>query len=176
MDVQQSMAMAMDAYNKIFASKETGNDITQFTITTDTGSYRGRWFSNHSLRGFDLSFNRNGRVVNVRFLEQNPTKPSEPGRRAANGARIVWCIERDTNKWLFRIENGQVYLTTEKAVSKVPAPVNSTAAKNVSLPISEVNIETLPEINESLPDSVIRALTENEWDGRGDYGDPELYQ
>jgi len=43
------------------------------------------------------------------FLEQNPHKPSEYGKRASNGASIMWVIgyNRKTNKekWIGRVEN-----------------------------------------------------------------------
>ena len=45
------------------------------------------------------------------FLEQNPNKQSAYGKRAANGAKIMWVIVKNyanhKERWLGRVENGK---------------------------------------------------------------------
>ena len=124
MTPQEKLAIAMDAYNKIFASKIQGVDITTIGVQTNTGIFSGRWFNNSvtahkTLRGFDVMFNDGRGMAKVRFIEQNPDKPSEPGRRAASGSRIMWAIDQRTNDFLFSIENGEVVPGRKSAYTPV---------------------------------------------------------
>ena len=47
-------------------------------------------------------------IDGIRFVTQNPYKDSPYGKRAQAGAKIIWVIEISTNKWLARVENGEV--------------------------------------------------------------------
>jgi hypothetical protein len=40
------------------------------------------------------------------FLEQNPHKTSDPAKKARNGAKIMWIIDKDSGVYLGFIENG----------------------------------------------------------------------
>ena len=56
-------------------------------------------------------FYKNERI-HFTFLEQNPGKPSVYGKRAKNGAKILWVIMKGPNNkevWLGRVENGVWY-------------------------------------------------------------------
>jgi hypothetical protein len=157
MNNQQQMAMAFDAYNKIFASKALNTDITQITVATDVQpfAYRGRWFVNRTLRGFDVAFLYNGQIASVRMLEQNPAKMSDYGRMARAGAKIMWVISLKNNKFLFRIQDGQVIKNEERAVY----PANSTAGLSVSKP--QVRVDEIPEIDESIAEYVQHTVPED---------------
>jgi hypothetical protein len=169
MNSQAQRSLIMDAYNKIFASKAAQTDITQINVSTDMGLYPGRTFVSGVLRGFDVSFRsaKDGSVKNYRFIEQNPFKPSDPGRRAANGAQIMWAIDRDTNQFPFRVERGEIIMGNNPAFVPVAQVQNQTASASVSLP----PVELLPEIPGDMSEAVIRALVDNddyeegEWDG-----------
>lgn len=52
-----------------------------------------------------------GKKIHVTFLEQNPYKDSVYGKRAKNGAQIMWVIASIgcEEKWLGRMENGSWY-------------------------------------------------------------------
>lgn len=177
MNTEQQRQLALDAFRMIFTTKAFNVPITGSNLTTDVGTYPGRGFVNGTLRGFDVSFlsARDGSVKNYRYLEQNPLKPSEPGRRAANGAQIMWAIDRDTNQFPFRVEAGQIIMSNKPAF--VPVVQNRTASASVSLP----SVEMLPEISEDMSEAVIRSLGEmDDYPGEGgfneDYPDDELYK
>lgn len=74
-------------------------------------------------------FNTGTGVAKVRFIEQNPNKNSEPGRRAAGGSSIMWAIDQRSNAFLFSIENGNVRpgrkpaITPVKPIHVTPAPI-----------------------------------------------------
>lgn len=40
------------------------------------------------------------------FLEQNAQKNSEPGRRARQGHKIMWVIQKTPNKYIGKVEDG----------------------------------------------------------------------
>jgi len=167
MNNAQQVAMAFDAYNKIFASKALNTDITQVTVTTDVqpNQFRGRYFVNRTLRGFDVAFLYNGQIASVRMLEQNPAKMSDYGRMARNGAKIMWVISLKNNKFLFRIQDGQLIKNEERAVYPAGS-ANSTARSGVSEP--QVRVEHLPEIDESIADFVQHTVPED-FDNEIDY-------
>lgn len=120
----ESNKVAMDAFSKIFLSKETGVNITALSVQTNMGIFSGRWFNNSmtgqkTLRGFDILFNTGTGIAKLRLIEQNPNKASEPGRRAAMGSKIMWIIDQRTNNFLASIENGKVIPGKIKGIAPV---------------------------------------------------------
>lgn len=169
MTPKDRLDMTMDAYHKIFASKALGSDITRVTVKADDKLFAGRMFKNgvtglQTLRGFDVSFKGKAGVVAIRLIEQNPDKPSESGRRAKAGSKIMWGIDRASNKFLFSVENGNLQMARERAVSPVgtysPPPTNIPDAS--SLPVPEIVLDDLDQMDEHIPDEVLRYYASQE--------------
>jgi len=47
-------------------------------------------------------------INNLLFIEQDPHKKTEWGKRAKKGAKICWIIDTKWNKYLYRIEDGKI--------------------------------------------------------------------
>jgi hypothetical protein len=65
------------------------------------GQFPGRWFSDNTLRGFDVSINLGTRVIDIRCVEQNPNKLDNRGNLkwsanlARQGHKMMWVIDRN---------------------------------------------------------------------------------
>ena len=132
-------AVVLDAFGKIFASKAQGIDIASMSVSTNMGIFSGRWFNNSAtsqktLRGFDVMLNMGAGVAKIRLIEQNPNKPSEPGRRAAMGSRIMWVIDQRTNNFLSSVENGVIIAGRIQGITPVKKAVVAPTLPAVQLP------------------------------------------
>ena len=65
--------------------------------------YKGKIFKLRRLNGL-----RRYDVGNLLFIEQNPKKETEWAKRAREGSKIMWCIDTKFNRYLARIENGNI--------------------------------------------------------------------
>jgi len=121
----EKVQLMVQVANKIFASKVSNTDITTVTVVTNTGTHNGRWFSKGSLRGFDIPINNNGKIINLRIIEQNPNKMDNFGNLKQNallariGHQIVWIIRQDTNAFIGKVMDGTWTAITPKAITKI---------------------------------------------------------
>jgi hypothetical protein len=98
---EEKMAILKLIFNTLFQSKQQGTDITQVMITTNMGNFLGRWFSDNTLRGFDVDINLGNRTIQIRCVEQNPNKMDAKGNLkwtanlARQGHKIMWVIDRN---------------------------------------------------------------------------------
>ena len=97
-------ALAVSYFKKMFEhGLLTGNDELRFVSFSKLK--RITTFIN------DTSLDTGSPKYRFTFLEQNPNKQSIYGKKAANGAKIMWVIVKNyTNhkeKWLGRVENGK---------------------------------------------------------------------
>ena len=165
---KDKMDIAMKAYNLIFQSKAVNSDITQVELVHPAvmgGRCRGRWFKNSvtgqaTLRGFDITVgNMTNELINVRIIEQNPNKNSQYASMARAGSKIAWIINRDTDQFTGRIQDGAFYPSRTPAYRQVQPStvnqnqVNSPAQMGTALP---ANMDKLPEVDEAgIPDFVV---------------------
>jgi len=86
----------------------------------------GRMFKDGTLRGYDIDVISDGVITQLRFIEQNPNKTDAFGNRstyammALQGHQIVWAIDRSTNRWLGRVQNGKWIANEPRAYSNSP--------------------------------------------------------
>lgn len=125
----QKVNLILLVANSIFKSKVNNTDIKGVTITTNMGSFPGRWFGDGkgggTLRGFDLSVKDHTGIITLRILEQNPNKTDQFGNLKANailarqGHQIAWVIRRDTNTFLGKVQDGQWEQNRPRATTRV---------------------------------------------------------
>lgn len=84
-----------------------------------------RGFVNDTMYGIDLDLNLDGKLIQIRCLEQNPNKTLD-GKRltkyailARRGVKIMWVIDRN-GSFLGRIQDGQWHPAQDRAVSPGP--------------------------------------------------------
>lgn len=122
MTLHERMALTMQIYNSLFASKANGIDIVTVQIFHRCivngapilnhaqqrvgGAVNGKWFKNGvtgeaTLRGFDIDLQvSDNRIIQLRFIEQNPDKVDDHGKlkpmaiAARRGSKIMWLIDR----------------------------------------------------------------------------------
>jgi len=114
---QEKVALILSVAQAIFTSKTANSDIKSVIITTNMGTFPGRWFGDGkgggTLRGFDFSVRDVSGVITLRIIEQNPNKTDQFGNLKANailaqqGHQIAWVIRRDTNTFLGKVQDGQ---------------------------------------------------------------------
>jgi len=192
MNIKQRMDLLTMIFRTIFTSKAMGTDITKEVIHTNTGQFNGRWFVNGLLRGFDISCNLGDRVINLRCLEQNPNKTDNYGnlKKYANLARqgnqIMWVIDKTSNTFLGRMQNGEWHASFNPATQ--PASYSQPAQQGAYNPAASpdpyheylndgpqtVSIDDLPELpnNVGIPDYVLQEIGEMDEDPP-DWGDYE---
>ena len=86
MSLQQEIDELMRVVNAIFISKAQNTDITKCTISTNMGTFHGRWFGKGQpyMRGFDFTTKSGNKIIPLRVLEQNPNKTDGYGNLKAN--------------------------------------------------------------------------------------------
>ncbi len=138
--MHKNMIIIMQLFEAIFQSKAANTDITQVRIANPNlanGFAVGRWFRDsttgeQSLRGFDFDVIDNGRILNLRILEQNPNKRDFAGNvkhfanLARQGHQICWVIDRN-GSFLGRVHNGQWHFSQPRATMPVQQPTNQYA-------------------------------------------------
>jgi hypothetical protein len=120
----------MQLFEAIWRSKLTNTDITQVQVSNPllvNGIVTGRWFVNGTLRGFDFDVNINGKILQLRILEQNPNKRDMAGNLshyanlAQQGHKICWLIDKN-GSFLGRVQNGEWHFSQPRATT--PAQYN----------------------------------------------------
>ena len=162
---QEKMAIVMKAWALIFESRAVNSDIAQVELVHPAiigGKCRGRWFKNSvtgqaTLRGFDISVGRDpNEIINVRIIEQNPNKGSEYAKMARAGSKIAWIINRDTDQFTGRIQDGKFYPANNPAYR--PAQMNQPrpAQINQATSAQPVQTEEIPEVDDAgIPEFVL---------------------
>lgn len=156
MTAQEKMALVMSIYNSIFTSKANGMDIVTVEVFHKNivngkpildnnvrvgGCVNGRWFKDSStgqstLRGFDIDIQADGKILQLRFIEQNPNKMDNNGNlkpmanQARRGSKIMWIIDRKIqgfDAFLGNVQDGTFHPSQNKAVQPAakPGPVPS---------------------------------------------------
>jgi len=162
---QEKMEIVMKAWALIFESKAANSDISQVELVHPAimgGRCRGRWFKNSvtgqaTLRGFDITIGKmTNSLINARILEQNPNKGSEYAKMARAGSKIVWIINRDTDQFTGRIQDGKFYPARNPAYRPIQ-PNQPTQMNQPTMAQAAVSNETqLPEIDEAgIPEFVL---------------------
>jgi len=175
---EEKMAVLKLIFNTLFQSKQLGTDITQVIIPTNMGDFKGRWFSNNTLRGFDVSINLGARVIDIRCVEQNPDKKDTKGNLkwtanlARQGHQIMWVIDRNGG-FLGRVQNNDWIPGFEPATQ--PATYQQPAQQEAQNPVAQtesLELEELPEIPNAadIPEYILNSVAEMEeeppdWDG-----------
>jgi len=125
MNNQEKVALLLQVVQLIFQSKLANTDITQVTITTNTGTFPGRTFVNGTIRGFDFTVQDETGIIQLRVLEQNPNKQDGFGNLKQNailaqqGHQIAWVIRRDTNQFVSKVMDGKWEKLTPRATTNV---------------------------------------------------------
>jgi hypothetical protein len=115
----------------------------------------GRWFSDETLRGIDFKLDDNGTIRHLRMLEQNPKKMkngvlSQYAIAARSGKKIAWIIDRESNKFIGRIEDGVFITSKPSTTTKTPGPYRGTY-REVSTPTAD-NIHCMGDIEDMASD------------------------
>jgi hypothetical protein len=128
--------------------------------------WNARGFVNDTLYGVDVDLNVGDRIVQIRFIEQNPSKNSQYAEMAKRGDQIIWLIDRKAkeNAFLGRIHNGKWHPSGDRAYQPVQyntavAPTAAPTAQTVPTN-PEVDIPDIPH-NIDVPDYVIQAIEED---------------
>jgi hypothetical protein len=185
---EEKMSLLKKIHLTLFTSKQTGTDITKERVLnpyiTNTQAF-GRWFSDNTLRGFDVSIDLGTRVIDIRCVEQNPNKMDAKGnlKWTANLARqvhkIMWVIDRNGG-FLGRMQDDEWIPGFEPAIQ--PAIQNAPAQTDVPYVdpnksygqdlADSLNIGELSEIPNAadIPEYVLQSVAEMEeeppdWDG-----------
>jgi len=142
----------------------------------------GRTFKDSStglatLRGFDISLdtgmlNPNGTVklLNLRFLEQNPNKTDNNGNLKENailaraGNKIMWVIQNGvTNKFLGKLQNGEWIPNRPQVYTAVNKPTGiDQYGQNTQL--NDGNWSSVPTIPPQAIDNSVTTIMESDED------------
>lgn len=177
MNNSQRMSLVNSIYNLIFGGKTLNNG--QWTqVPKPAGfenvvvSWNPRAFAGGKLRGVDADINDNGKILSIRFMEQNPDKRDNFGNlkqtaiRARNGERIMWVIDKKVaNGFLGSIQNGQWMPSQMRAYSQ--------AQSQQAMAAGASSVNNIPDISNNLsnPQYVVQSLEEDPAD---DF-DPGMY-
>lgn len=122
---EQKVQLILHTASVIFQSKTGNTDITQASITTNTGTWPGRTFVDGKIRGFDLTVRDATGIIPLRILEQNPDKQDGYGNLKQNavlaraGHQIAWVIRTDTNIFLGKVQDGKWIKSTPRATTTI---------------------------------------------------------
>ena len=187
------MALTMAVYNNVFTSKANGIDIVTVRIVHANivnglpiisnnvrvgGEVNGRWFKNSAtglstLRGFDIDIQTDNKILQLRFLEQNPDKTDVAGNlkvmanAARRGSKILWLINRKVqiNGFLGRVQDGVFHASQDRAVVPVAAaqvvqpPTNNQAQVASRLPEGGMKYDIADRYEEEMVEQY-----EDQWD------------
>lgn len=195
MTIAEKMALTMQIYSFIFASRANGLDIITMKIIHPNivngqpilngnmrvgGLVNGRWFKDsttgqETIRGFDVDLQTDGKILQLRFLEQNPNKVDDNGNlkpmanAARRGSKIMWLINRKTqvDSFLGRVQDGRFFPSQDRAIVSVAKaaivqtiPQYQSASQepdNEEMEILEWNEDAIPDLPDGeIPDSVMQ--------------------
>ena len=175
---EEKMAVLKLIFNVLFQSKQQNTEITQVLMTTNVGNFMGRWFSDNTLRGFDVSINLGARIIDIRCVEQNPNKMDAKGNLkwtanlARQGHKIMWVIDRNGG-FLGRMQDGDWIPGFEPATQPAAyqQPIQQ-EAQNPAAQTESLELEELPELPNAadIPEYILNSVSEMEeeppdWDG-----------
>jgi hypothetical protein len=109
-------------------------NINNVSHTATGRSFKNQW-GNRPLRGYDIDLLVDGKVVRLRFIEQNPDKKDGMGnfstyaQLARQGHRIVWVINRDTDEWPGRVQDGK-WIPSQARAYSTSKPANPRQAQD----------------------------------------------
>jgi len=136
----QRMDLVNAIYNLIFTRKAVDVN-TWYQTPKPVGfeqfivGWNPRTFTKGTLRGIDTDLNVDGKILSLRFLEQNPNKMDFNGNlkdfaiRARNGECIMWIIDkRQENGFLGSVQNGQFIPSQMRAYRPAQSQVAAAGA------------------------------------------------
>lgn len=186
-------------YNVMFSTKAVGTDPETVRIHNKYivngkplidangvrigGEIHGTMFKDSStgeptIRGFDIDLQDGNKILQLRFIEQNPNKRYPDGNlkpmaiAARNGSKIMWVIDRaaKTNNFLGRMQDGVWKKSNMQAVQKVSkaqnaapviAPVVASQIPNNDEDVAELmsTLDEIPEIDD-MPEWLLEHFAE----------------
>jgi len=142
-NAQRNMALIKTMYNMIFQNKalnatQWGAVPKPVEFAADILTWVPRTFVNGTVRGIDIDVNDDGRVLMLRFMEQNPNKIDKAGNlketaiRARNGEFIMWLIDKkkQTDAFLGSMQNGKWEASKPRAYTTANNQAAAGAALN----------------------------------------------
>lgn len=161
---QERMTLIKAVYNLIFTCKP--QPFQQWQLAPKPAGYESlitvwgpRAFVNGTVRGVDLDVNDNGKILQLRFMEQNPNKRDQQGNlkensiRANNGEFIMWVVDRKPNGgFLGSIQNGNWIASQMRAYA--PAQYNAAGAVASHTEFESANVPDIP-YGTTVPDYVV---------------------
>lgn len=166
MNNAQKMELVRQVFNLIFNGKGVITPENWVNTPIPAGfqsvvtGWNPRTFVNGSLRGVDFDVNDNGRILNLRMLEQNPNKRDGNGNlkqtalRAQRGECLAWLIDRkkQTGGFLGSMQNGQWVPSKDVAYTQTQ-PVQTAAGAQGG--VNPQNVQNIP-YGTTIPDHVIQ--------------------
>ena len=163
---QQRMALVKALYNLIFTCKS--QPFQQWQLAPKPVGYEPlitawvpRTFVNGTVRGIDIDVNDDGKILQLRLMEQNPNKADKLGNlketsiRARNGEFIMWVVDRKPNGgFLGSIQNGNWIASQMRAYA--PAQYNAAGAVASQTGFISENIPDIP-YDTTIPEYVVMA-------------------
>jgi hypothetical protein len=161
---QERMALIKAIYNLIFICKP--QPFQQWQLAPKPAGYEPlitvwvpRTFVNGTVRGIDLDVNDNGKILQLRFMEQNMNKKDSLGNlkqtsiRANNGEFIMWVVDRKPNGgFLGSIQNGNWIASQMRAYA--PVQYNAAGAIASHTEFESTNVPDIP-YDTTVPDYVV---------------------
>lgn len=176
---EEKMMLLKLIFNSLFQSKQQNTDITKVMMTTNMGNFMGRWYSNNTLRGFDLSINLGNRIIDIRCVEQNPNKTDAKGNLkwtanlAQQGHKLMWVIDRNGG-FLGRMQDEEWIPGFEPATQPAIQQPAQQNIQNAPAQTESLELDELPEIPNAadIPEYILNSVAEMEEeppDWEGDY-------
>lgn len=200
---EEKHSLIRNMYRVLFATKAEGRDAITVRVQNRYivngkplidangvrvgGEVHGTMFKDSStgektIHGFDIDLQDGNKILQLRFIEQNPNKRYPDGNlkpmaiAARNGSKIMWVIDREakTNNFLGRMQDGVWTKSNMQAVQKaskvqnaapVAVPVSASLIPNNEEDIDELmgTLEEIPEI-EDMPDWLLEKYANEEPD------------
>ncbi len=165
---QQRMSLIKSVYNLIFTCKS--QSFQQWQLAPKPAGYESiitlwvpRTFVNGTVRGIDININDNGRILHLRFMEQNLNKKDKMGNlsenaiRAHNGEFIMWAVDRKPEGgFLGSIQNGTWIASQMRAYA--PAQYNAAGAVASHTEFTSESIQDVPG-NMPVPEYVVETMS-----------------
>ena len=200
---EEKHSLIRNMYRVLFAIKAEGRDAVTVRVQNRYivngkplidangvrvgGEVHGTMFKDSStgektICGFDIDLQDGNKILQLRFIEQNPNKRNDAGQlkpmaiAARNGSKIMWVIDREakTNNFLGRMQDGVWTKSNMQAVQKVSkvqnavpgvVPVSASLIPNNEEDVDELldTLEEIPEI-EDMPDWLLEKYANEEPD------------
>jgi hypothetical protein len=149
MNNEQKMALITYIYNMIFGTPHA--QWRQAPLPPQFAAFITSWvpqiWAQGAVRAVVVGINVGNRVLNLKFLEQNPNKLDSAGNlkdtsnRARRGERIMWVIDANQeNGFLGSMQNDQWVPSQDKAYQPVAPNTQVAAAGGVPSTINNVPI------------------------------------